>query len=179
MIEYLLPCEACGKKTAVSSAQAGDVMRCTCGAELTVPTLRQLKQLEIVESNAPTRSASRRGVGWEDRHRLSFLLAVVALAAWCLAGYLAFAVPPAAIPPSDGELVSAVESANAKDLLDLYRRFEAENIGPPPVAFEAYVHYRKLFKIGIVLSTAVGAAAAAGAIISGYLRRQRSPAVRK
>jgi len=44
-IEYLLPC-SCGEKLVVDRSQAGLSKRCTCGRDVTVPTLRGLEQLE-------------------------------------------------------------------------------------------------------------------------------------
>lgn len=46
--QYLLPCK-CGSSLPVSQSQAGGHLRCSCGAELEVPTLRGLRDLEQVE----------------------------------------------------------------------------------------------------------------------------------
>lgn len=43
--KYLLPCP-CGEKIAVEASQAGQEIRCRCGAALEVPTMRGLAQLE-------------------------------------------------------------------------------------------------------------------------------------
>jgi hypothetical protein len=56
---YLLPC-TCGKKTPVAAAQAGEIVNCPCGAPLTVPTLRGLRDLEIA-AEATARPQKR---GW-------------------------------------------------------------------------------------------------------------------
>lgn len=44
-MSYLLPC-SCGQNVIVEPRQAGGQVRCTCGKELSVPTLRGLKQLK-------------------------------------------------------------------------------------------------------------------------------------
>jgi hypothetical protein len=57
--QYLLPC-SCGQKVRVEPAQAGGQVACACGANLNVPTLRGLKQLEIAP---PDEAAVRRSAG--------------------------------------------------------------------------------------------------------------------
>jgi hypothetical protein len=57
MSKYLLTCE-CGKKIPVDVGQAGGRVACSCGAELDVPALRNLRNLplaqpEAVRSRAP------------------------------------------------------------------------------------------------------------------------------
>lgn len=60
---YLLPCE-CGENTPITSVQSGETVQCaSCGANLTVPTLREMKQLEIAN---PTRRR-RRDKRWGAR----------------------------------------------------------------------------------------------------------------
>ncbi len=88
MSDYLLPC-ACGQKLPVSTRQAGQAVRCACGAPLEVPTLRGLRQLEQAERPA---KASRRA--WGARHRAAFVLVALSLAAAAAAGYLALNLPP-------------------------------------------------------------------------------------
>jgi hypothetical protein len=79
---YLLPCQ-CGKKNEVDSNQAGLTVRCECGADLPVPAMRGLANLERVE-RAPAASVAS-GMTWGRRQGLIFLgsvlLAFSALAA--------------------------------------------------------------------------------------------------
>ena len=49
MSQYLLPCE-CGKSVGVKPPQAGESVRCDCGKSLTVPDLRNLRELPRLES---------------------------------------------------------------------------------------------------------------------------------
>jgi hypothetical protein len=44
--QYLLPC-SCGQKVRIEPAQAGGQVACSCGARLTVPTLRGLRLLDV------------------------------------------------------------------------------------------------------------------------------------
>lgn len=51
--QYLLPCSECERKLPVEAAQAGERVRCECGANIAVPAFRIIRQLEPVESDAP------------------------------------------------------------------------------------------------------------------------------
>lgn len=80
--QYYLPC-SCGQKTVVSTAQAGQTLRCACGAALEAPTLRGLSQLEP----APAAPAAEKRSSWGPRQGVMLLaLAVAAVslgaAAW-------------------------------------------------------------------------------------------------
>ena len=48
MSTYLLTCE-CGLDVPVQVAQAGDQLTCSCGAPITVPNLRDVKQLPLAD----------------------------------------------------------------------------------------------------------------------------------
>jgi hypothetical protein len=79
---YLLPCN-CGKKNEVDSGQAGLNIRCSsCGAELAVPTMRGLNQLERAEAPpADRRQVASSQSTWGARQALVFLGIVVLLGA--------------------------------------------------------------------------------------------------
>jgi Alpha-aminoadipate carrier protein LysW-like, globular domain len=79
-MSYLLPCPACGNKLSVVTGQAGQLVRCDCGADLEVPTIRGLRELEQVSDDAV--SFSR----WTTRHGVAFLGLLI------LAGALAFSL---------------------------------------------------------------------------------------
>lgn len=86
---YLLPCQ-CGKKNEVDSSQAGLHVRCECGAELPVPTMRGLSALERIDRAAEKPGAAG-GSNWGRRQGLMFLggvllagAALVALFFWSL-----------------------------------------------------------------------------------------------
>jgi hypothetical protein len=79
---YLLPCPQCERKLAVTTGQAGDRLRCECGAEVEVPTVRSLRALpEVHGAVGPKRS-------WSTRHSVVFLGAVVAIAGLAFGVYL-------------------------------------------------------------------------------------------
>lgn len=45
---YQLPCTNCQKPLQVSVTQAGEELPCPCGTKVLVPTLREIKKLEVV-----------------------------------------------------------------------------------------------------------------------------------
>ena len=57
MKKYLLPC-TCGQKNEVDSNQSGLTIKCACGAEMEVPTMRGLAQLQVVEGAADSSAAA-------------------------------------------------------------------------------------------------------------------------
>lgn len=87
MADYLLPC-TCGRKTPVSTRHAGQTIRCQCGAELEVPTLRGLAELERAEPDGRTTRDA-----WENRHRVIFAFVVGAVVCFGLAAYMAVRMP--------------------------------------------------------------------------------------
>ena len=54
---YLLPC-TCGKPVRVVPRQAGDRVRCECGAEVEVPPLSKMRQLEEADPETAARAFS-------------------------------------------------------------------------------------------------------------------------
>lgn len=70
---YLLPC-SCGKKTPVAVAQAGGTVTCTCGSNLTVPTLRGIRELEP-EAESVARPHKR---GWSATQGYLFSFGILA-----------------------------------------------------------------------------------------------------
>lgn len=88
---YLLPCQ-CGKKNEVDSSQAGLQVRCECGVQLAVPTMRGLAGLERVERSAEqTRAAA--GGAWGRKQGLMFLGGVLVIGA-ALIGLLFWSLLP-------------------------------------------------------------------------------------
>src|SRR5689334_780477 len=57
---FVVPC-SCGEKFRVRASQAGEQLTCKCGATVSVPTIRGLRQLETVtdEQAVPATTASR------------------------------------------------------------------------------------------------------------------------
>jgi ferric-dicitrate binding protein FerR (iron transport regulator) len=60
-MRYLFPCR-CGQKHPVQTHQAGQIIQCSCGARLEVPTLRKIVLLEKDATPTQTSKPSRGGV---------------------------------------------------------------------------------------------------------------------
>lgn len=72
-MRYLFSCQ-CGQKHSVETHQAGQMIRCSCGKQIELPTMRQILQLEQEANATPTRKRS----SWNVRRRLT-VLGVVSL----------------------------------------------------------------------------------------------------
>lgn len=106
---YLLPC-TCGKKIEVDASQSGLNVRCECGAESTVPTLRGLKELERASAPPADRRSEPPVSNWGARQALMFLGVLILLGA---------GVPAAlqiATYPKPPELVPNFEELNREDI---------------------------------------------------------------
>jgi len=75
--KYLLPCP-CGRKTPVEAPQAGQRVRCQCGAELDVPTMLGLAKLEELLDERP--GSARPKWAWGIREAILLLGGIVFLA---------------------------------------------------------------------------------------------------
>src|SRR4051812_34483923 len=126
MSQYLLPC-ACGQQISVSAAQAGESLRCSCGAIVEVPTMRGLRDLERLEPKEPVP-----GDRWGDRQRLALGLLVAALVLWGAAGYL-FAKIPASLPPFDPNMPDPLsQNSTAAQAFDVYHEMQRGLHATPP-----------------------------------------------
>lgn len=84
--KYLLPCK-CGKEIPVELRQAGQQVRCECGAENEVPRMQDLRQLKRADIPQPaTKPAARRR--WGRRQRLLVVGGVLVLLSILLRVYL-------------------------------------------------------------------------------------------
>jgi hypothetical protein len=160
MSDYLLPC-TCGKKLGVTKSQAGQTVRCACGKELEVPTLRGLSALERVGTPgaAPNKS-------WNNRHRVAFLLAIAALVGVLTAGYLTIDLPA---PLPEFEMVEVDEMTPFSNVMAVYEELKKGIEGAvPPITAEMRAMEReremKLWGIRVALTAAGCAAIAALAV---------------
>ncbi len=80
-MKYLLPC-SCGQTTPIEISQAGETITCQCGAELTIPALREIRKLKPAQDTAPPRRAP--AANWTLAQRLMFAIGL-AIAAFGLA----------------------------------------------------------------------------------------------
>jgi hypothetical protein len=168
MADYLLPC-TCGRKTPVSTRHAGQTVRCQCGAELEVPTLRGLAELERAEPSGRT----SRGA-WDNRHRVVFAFVVGAVVCFGLAAYMAVKMP------AKIELPVITVDANTPILAvydvyyDLQRGIDVDQPTLTPEGREQ-VKLRELLLWGIrivVFAGGICAATAIAVMLSGRLQKR-------
>ncbi|HTM55177.1 MAG TPA: hypothetical protein VL175_14170 [Pirellulales bacterium] len=163
MSHYLLPC-ACGQQISVSAAQAGESLRCSCGAMVEVPTMRGLRELERVET-----SQAVRGDRWGDRQRLALALLVAAFVLWGGAGYL-FAKIPAALPPFDPNPPDPLtQNSTPEQTFDVYHELQRGLQATPPRVDE-HAHERATLHVGIVITLVLGVGFAIAAAVVGRTR---------
>jgi hypothetical protein len=86
---YLLPCP-CGRKVPVEPSQAGEAVRCDCGASLETPTLLGMTVLERADLEA---SPQRVSGPWGVRQTLAVVGAVILIGAVGLTVFLLTAAP--------------------------------------------------------------------------------------
>ncbi len=88
--KYLLPC-SCGQEIPVEAGQAGQTVRCHCGAELEVPTLLRMSSLKPAE---PEPQSTQQPPGrWGARQRLVVVGALIVVPALALIAYLLMTRP--------------------------------------------------------------------------------------
>jgi hypothetical protein len=81
---FKLPCPQCARVHPVSPSQAGESVACECGQALLVPTLREIRTLEPVETGV---DRGRPASDWDVQRGLLFvagvlLLSIAALTTW-------------------------------------------------------------------------------------------------
>ncbi|MEX2114129.1 MAG: hypothetical protein WD845_13140 [Pirellulales bacterium] len=150
MADYLLPC-SCGQKVPVSIRHAGQMVRCVCGAELEVPALRGLRELEgAAGATAPARRA------WGDRQRVVFGLAVASLVAFAVAGYLALGLPPGPEPPAVVEIDQNSPIGMVVAVYDDLKRGLDVDLPAPTLVERAQAQRREMLLWGMRIALALG-----------------------
>ena len=82
---HQIPC-SCGKVHEVSKTQAGSSLTCDCGQEVSVPTLRELKDFPVVERPDPQTAELTLASASGARERRTGLIFVLFVAAVLFAG---------------------------------------------------------------------------------------------
>lgn len=163
-MKYLLPCDECGEKTPIDISQAGQQMSCQCGQMLAVPSLRGIRELEVLDDVEDT--AVPRPM-WSVGRRVVFVIGLVVcvlgLAALCITSLarMAVAVPERTV--TDVKQISAeIDAQTPAETLDTWTNLRTEGLAPYYPAGRVLAQYR----IG-VLQTAM--AIAGGVAIAGVL----------
>lgn len=104
-MQYLLTC-SCGRKLAVSKTQAGESIRCECGEQVTVPTLRGFADLPVVQSESVDAKMSRDDRAqsvWKGWRGTCFAIAIAIFAIAGITAARAAYIANAAYTPYDVE----------------------------------------------------------------------------
>ncbi|MEE2780787.1 MAG: hypothetical protein VX431_01165 [Planctomycetota bacterium] len=93
----------CGQVHLIETALAGSTLRCDCGIEILVPTLREIVQLEDAEETLSTQRRSR----WTRQQGILFAIGVTLFFVGLgVAAILINMRPPAQLPGIDGKIAS-------------------------------------------------------------------------
>ena len=168
MAEFLLSC-TCGRKTSVSIAQAGQSIRCPCGAQLEAPTLRGLAALERAAESGDSSTDRPASPAWDNRHRTVFSLVVISLVSLSISAYLAATLPQVVKPPTPEEIEAGFAANSPLQVLTVYQELLEKGLEPPTVVINADVdvRLRMLWEIAITLALGgFGLAGAAGVLLT-------------
>lgn len=163
---YLLPCQ-CGKKIEVDANQSGLAVRCQCGTEQMVPTLRGLTSLERAAPPAATAAGTAAGggsrPGWGMRQGLVFLGLVIIAGSLLVWLFLWYGMPePITLKDNFRELNREyIEHLTPETLLAEWDRYR-KSIAEPELAhgMEIYLayennYYHSLSIVGIVAAVGI------------------------
>lgn len=170
---YLLPCSNCGRQTVIECRQAGETIRCECGASLQAPTLLDMRHLELAPTEPAATSAA---TGWGIMQQVWLVGFVLALIGIGLGVWLHLARPVSRFSAIDPERVreecqkyTPSQTWHAWEILQqgLDRRIDQSY-----AAAVARFQLKQIF-VGVVL---LGGATL---MVIGWLGRKRPPASRQ
>ena len=170
-MKYQLPC-SCGKSIPIEVSQAGQVVSCSCGAQLDVPTLRLLRQLKPVAATAAVQARPVRN--WSAASRILFALglAVAAFGLWRAAYYQwgrsSLDTEAVAWDYTLDANISQLSNMNLDDAWKNWEQVRESGIGPfrpPPFVMSRMIsaHLKKTVVTGLWI--ALGGFVAAGAAL--------------
>jgi hypothetical protein len=169
MSQYLLTC-SCGRTSTVTARQAGQSIRCACGAALDVPTLRGLRDLPPAVADGaskPTRT-------WDNRHRAVFAMLLGSAFALTLGVYFAGKIQQQVLPPAPRTLDA---NSTPSDVLDAFVELR-QGFKPDPIIVGA-TDERELWLIGKRVSLSLGGVLLAGAVLVLLTGRARASQVQR
>jgi hypothetical protein len=173
---YLLPC-ACGREIVVEPRQAGESVRCRCGRDCAVPTLREVRSLRPAQASAATRAQT--DSTWGNPQRFLAAGVVVLLLAGIQAVILYRQLPAqfARLPTPEAE-AQRVKKMSTVELKVYFHQVILPGIELPERAGNQ--SKRSMVYLGMASLSVFGAIGLilAGIGIAGIIRRRRAP-VRK
>ncbi|HEY1601064.1 MAG TPA: hypothetical protein VGG64_15785 [Pirellulales bacterium] len=166
--EYLLPC-ACGETIVVDRSQAGLTARCRCGADIAIPTLRGLEQLQrYTPTDEKTPSV------WGPRQATFFLGGLIAgLALVAMVGlWLTRPVFPqdkvASIMANEEKSVANIEQLSLLETFELWEREKnGGDTSPSPERIALFAKFQQEVITYVPRMTLAMAAAVVGVLILG------------
>lgn len=135
---YLLPC-GCGNKLEVDRSQCGLTLACSCGAQLTVPTLRGLQELEPVQ--APPTAAGSAARRWSAGKGLIFLGCVLLVLS--AVGEVALLLTRPRPPQFEWSHAENMRELDARRLVQLWDLWDLLRKGLDEGEFEVVTKYRQ------------------------------------
>ncbi|MFC1759612.1 hypothetical protein ACFL2H_12740 [Planctomycetota bacterium] len=120
---YQLPCTSCDQPIQVSLTQAGEELQCSCGAEVLVPTMREVKALPAVD--VPERPDASPKSSWSPGQGALFAIGILLLAS----GFYMHVLLTSAREKIDINRPEFVENDDIKDLdpFSAWQMWEAVN----------------------------------------------------
>ena len=127
---FLLPCE-CGQSVPIQLRQAGQSVRCACGRDLVVPTMRGIRELQPTEISPTKPSATRT---WNPTRGLLFGAGSVLIIVGLIT--IGFNYPryksADAFRPSEQELdltLAQIDNSSPEDLWQLWHIYAKHGMG--------------------------------------------------
>jgi hypothetical protein len=148
MANFQLSCD-CGHRVSVTASQAGQTVRCPCGAQLEVPTLRGLQALPPADATA----ADKGRASWENRQRVIFSLTLISLSALLLGGYLWMNVPVAPRQATPEQIKEIFAAGTPSEVYGVFQELQ-NGIGKPARA--AAESDRDFMDVGIEVALGIG-----------------------
>lgn len=170
-LKYLLPCE-CGIRIPVGKAQAGEVVSCSCGRRIEVPTLLRLRDLDTIEDDQPLRAADS---SWDIRNGLIAIGVAITLLAAAGAAYFFFNRPARPDEQVPRELLQ--QRVDTMPLIKTYEMWEYLRHGlhgkrPINVDYQrAMKAYRIRLGVTLVILAAAGGATLVGGLALAHSKR--------
>jgi hypothetical protein len=166
MSNFRLSC-GCGQSVRVSASQAGQTVRCSCGAPLEVPTLRGLRELPRADATA----VAKRRATWENRQRVIFSLTLISLAALLLGGYLWMNVPPIRRQATPEQIKDIFAAGKPDQIYDAFQELQ-RGLGNPALA--AGEEQRDFMAVGIEVALGIGICGLIAAIVMALRGRKQA-----
>jgi hypothetical protein len=165
MSKYLLNCP-CGKQVQVDVGQAGGKVTCSCGTQLDVPALRNLRHLPSAEPDSAPSST-----GWNLRKGM---IAASLIVAGLLAGYAGWNyLTEPTLPKFDPEYRTSAVDAGLEKMtpveawqlwVEVYRPLATSGFAiyehPHKASIEEHIAFRRVLQSTLLIIAGVAAAIA-------------------